>query len=254
MYKNKLKEKMQRGELLTGCMVQGAFPALVVICGLAGFDFVFLDAEHGALSARDCEELVRAAEVRSAVPLVRVPNAAADTILRYLDVGAMGIILPGVSTKEDAEQAVRAAKYHPQGQRGLNAVRASDYGMTQSLADYVKEANRETIVLAIIENGHALENLPKILAVDGLDGVILGTADLSQSLGVPGQGQHPSVRAAYETFVAEGLKSGKTIGTVVRAGECAADYRAAGVSMLISSAYSLFGTAAKRFVTEAKER
>ncbi len=252
MYKNVLKEKMQKREPVAGCMIQGFFPAFVEICGLAGFDFIFIDAEHGSLSPSDCEGLVRAAEVRNTVPLIRVPNSEPDTILRYLDVGAMGIILPGVSTKEEAEQAVRAAKYYPQGSRGLNAVRASDYGMKKPLAEYVVDANQETIVLAIIENTTAIENLADILAVDGIDGVILGTSDLSQSLGVPGQGNHAKVQAAYRQFVRDGLKTGKPIGTVVRPGENVQDYLAAGLSILITSAYSLFGNEAKRFVKELK--
>lgn len=253
MYKNRLKEKLQKRELSSGCMIQGYFPALVEICGLAGFDFVFLDAEHGALTPNNCEELVRAAEVRGIVPLIRVPNAASDTILRYMDIGAMGIILPGVSTKAEAEAAVRAVKYYPQGNRGLNAIRASDYGMTMPLSDYVVEANQETIVLAIIENTEAIENLEEILSVDGLDGVILGTADLSQALGVPGKGKHPLVLEAYQRFVNEGLKASKPIGIVVRPGESVKEYLDAGFTILLTSAYSLFGNEAKRFVSQLKQ-
>jgi len=252
MYKNPLKEKMHRHEPVAGCMIQGFLPELVEICGLAGFDFIFIDAEHGSLSPRDCEELVRAAEVRHTVPLIRVPNSNPDTILRFMDIGAMGIILPGISTREEAERAVRSVKYYPQGNRGINAVRASDYGMTKPLAEYVVDANRETIILAVIENITAIENLTEILAVDGIDGVILGTSDLSQSLGLPGQGQHPKVQEVYRKFVKEGLKTGKCIGTVVRAGESVQEYLDAGLSILITSAYSLFGNEAKRFVGEFK--
>ncbi|MBP2641412.1 MAG: 2-dehydro-3-deoxyglucarate aldolase [Firmicutes bacterium] len=252
MYKNPLKEKMNRREPVAGCMIQGFFPAFVEICGIAGFDFIFIDAEHGSLSPNDCEELVRAAEVRHTVPLIRVPNSEPDTILRFMDIGAMGVILPGISTKEEAEKAVRAVKYYPQGNRGLNAVRASDYGMAKPLAEYVVDANQETVVLAIIENTTAIENLADILSVDGIDGVILGTSDLSQSLGVPGQGQHPKVQEAYQQFVTEGLKTTKSIGTVVRPGESVQGYLDAGFSMLITSAYSLFGKEAKRFVGELK--
>ena len=252
MYKNSLKVKMSKGEPVSGCMIQGFLPAFVEICGLAGFDFIFIDAEHGALSPKDCEEMVRAAEVRNTVPLIRVPNANPDTILRFMDIGAMGIILPGVSTKEEAKQAVRSVKYYPQGNRGLNAVRASGYGMTKPLSEYIVEANQETVVLAIIENTMAIENLAEILSVDGIDGAILGTGDLSQSLGVPGQGKHPKVQEAYQRFLAAGLQSGKAIGTVVRPGESVQEYRAAGLSILITSAYSLFGHEAKRFVEELK--
>lgn len=253
MKKNLLKEKLRRGEPVSGCIIQGCFPALVEICGLAGFDFVFLDAEHGPLSPKDCEDMVRAAEAKGIVPLVRVPNPEPDTVLRFMDTGVMGIIVPGIATPEEAANAVRAVKYTPQGHRGLAGVRACDYGM-RSLAEYVVEANRETMVLAIIENTAALANLADILKVDGLDGVILGAVDLSQSLGVPGQGQHAKVKAAYQEYVKTGLKSGKPFGTVVRPGETTKEYVDAGLSILLSSAFSLFGGAAKNFVNEFKQR
>ena len=250
MYKNQLKQKLQQRVPVAGCMIQAFLPSLVEICGLAGFDFVFLDAEHGAISPKDCEELVRAAEVRKTIPLVRVPNAEPDTILRFMDVGAMGIILPGVSTRQEAEQAVRAVKYYPQGMRGLNAVRASDFGMAKPLSEYVQEANRETVILTIIENSIAIENLAEILAVDGIDGAILGTGDLSQSLGVPGQGKHPKVLDATRQFIDVGRRTGKPIGTVVRPGESVQEYLDKGLTIMVTSANSLFGNAAKSFVSE----
>lgn len=253
MYKNSLKQKLQLGIPVSGCMIQGYLPSLVEICGLAGFDFIFLDAEHSAISAFDCEDLVRAAEIRHTVPLVRVPNAQPDTILRFMDAGAMGIILPGVSTQAEAEQAVRAAKYYPQGTRGLNAVRASDFGMLKPLSEYVVEANKETVILTIIENMVAIDNLVDILAVDGIDGAILGTGDLSQSLGVPGQGEHPKVLAATRRFVEAGLKIGKPIGTVVRPGESVQAYLDMGLTIMIASANSLFGNVAKQFVSAVRQ-
>ena len=254
MYKNPLKEKLQQQVPVSGCMVQACVPSLVEICGLAGFDFVFLDAEHGAISPKDCEELVRAAEVRQTIPLVRVPNAQPDTILRFLDIGAMGIILPGISTRQEAEQAVCAVKYYPQGMRGLNAVRASDFGMTKPLSEYVQEANKETIILTIIENTVAIDNLADILTVDGIDGAILGTGDLSQSLGVPGQGKHQKVLAATRQFIEVGLASGKPLGTVVRPGESVQEYLDMGLTLLITSANSLFGSAAKSFASAVRKK
>jgi 4-hydroxy-2-oxoheptanedioate aldolase len=250
MYKNQLKQKLQQRVPVAGCMIQACLPSLVEICGLAGFDFVFLDAEHGAISPKDCEELVRAAEVRKTVPLVRVPNAEPDTILRFMDVGAMGVILPGVSTRREAEQAVHAVKYYPQGMRGLNAVRASDFGMAKPLSEYVQEANQETVILTIIENSIAIDNLADILGVDGIDGAILGTGDLSQSLGVPGQGKHSKVLDATRQFIDVGRGTGKPIGTVVRPGESVQEYLDKGLTIMITSANSLFGNAAKSFVSE----
>ncbi len=253
MYKNNLKTKLRNKELVAGCIIQGALPAMVEICGLAGMDFVFIDAEHGPLSERECEELVRAAEIRGIVPLIRVPNPEPDTILRYMDIGAMGVILPGLTTREEAEKVVQAVKYYPRGSRGLAATRSSDYGMRKPLPEYVVEANEETIVLTVIEKETAIENLAEILAVDGLDGVLLGPNDLSQSLGVPGQGRHEKLQAAFAKYLEIGLKSGKPMGTVVRPWESVQQLRDAGLTILLSSAYGLFAGAAKGFVAEFKK-
>ena len=146
MLTNPLKQKLAQRIPVSGCMIQGCMPSLVEICGLAGFDFVFMDAEHAAVSPSDCEEMARAAQLRQTAALVRVPNAASDTILRYMDIGSTGIILPGVSTRAEAEHAVRAVKYYPEGMRGLNAVRASDFGMTEPMSEYVKSMPLNTQV------------------------------------------------------------------------------------------------------------
>lgn len=250
MYTNPLKQKLRDKKPVSGCIIQGALPACVEICGLAGIDFVFLDAEHGPLSERECEEMVRAAEVRGIVPLIRVPNLEPDTILRFMDIGAMGIILPGISTREEAERAVHAVKYHPQGSRGLSAGRSADYGMRKPLSEYVTEANAQTVILAIIEKSAAISNLAEILSTDGLDGAILGTNDLSQNMGFPGQGNHPKVQEACKDFIEIGLKTGKPLGTVVRPGETVQQHLDAGLTILVSSAYGLFAGAAKRFVAD----
>lgn len=248
MYPNKLKQHLKDKRPVCGCMIQSYLPALAEIAGLAGFDFLFLDAEHSALSVTECENMIRAAETRGVIPLVRVPNCRADTILRYMDCGAMGVILPGISTAQEAREAVRAVKYYPQGQRGLNGVRASDYGMKKPLSEYTADANRETVVLPIIETREAVDNLDAILAVDGIDGAILGASDLSQSLGIPGQNQHPLLMEAKQRLLDAGGRAGKPIGTVVRAGESIDSYLTEGMTILMVNAYALFGKAAKTFV------
>lgn len=252
VYKNNLKLKLQTGEPAMGCIVQGALPALVEIIGLAGFDFVFIDSEHGPLSVRDCEDLVRAAEVRHIVPVIRVPENKPGVILRHMDIGAMGIVMPHVDNKEEAQAAVRAVKYYPQGERGLASSKSSDYGMGRPRAEYVIEANNETMVFAIVESKEAIDNIEEILSVDGMDAVLIGTSDLSQSLGVPGQVNHPAVEAAFERVLSLGISLGKPIGATVRGGETAKQYFDRGVSIALTTAYSLFKGAAKSFVAAGR--
>lgn len=253
MYINTLKEKIKEGKYTTGCIVQGALPALVEISGFAGFDFVFIDAEHGPMSVRECEELVRAAEAVGIVPLIRPNEMNPELILRYMDIGAMGVIVPGIRNKEEAEAAVRAVKYYPLGERGLSATRSADFGLTMPMKEYVQMANEQTIVACVIESYEGVENIEEILSVEGMDFAIIGTSDLSQSMGHPGDGKHPDVVAAFEKAVANGNKSGKPVCGVVRGGETAQTYYKQGCRMAVKGAYGLFGGACKGFTKEAKE-
>lgn len=252
LYVNSLKQKMKNHELITGCMIPAALPALVEISALAGFDFVFLDAEQGPLSEKDCEALILAAEARGIVPLVRVPQNAPEVVLRYMDVGAMGIIMPGVRNRGEAERVVRSVKYSPRGERGLTLSRAFDYGMRGPMGEYVAEANRQTVVLAIIESREAVENIREILSVEGLDGVIMGAGDLSQDLGFPGQTAHPEVEAAFQKALDLGLPSGKSFGSVLRAGETPDKYLNRGVNILLTGAFPLLVKGAREFVSSVK--
>lgn len=252
MYVNALKEKIKKGGSVTGCMISAALPALVEISALAGFDFVFIDAEQGPLSEKDCEILVLAAEARGIVPLVRVPQNSPEIVLRYMDVGAMGVIMPGVRNREEAERVVRAVKYYPRGERGLTSARAADYGMGRPMTEYVAEANRETMVFAIIESREAIENIQEILSVADLDGVIMGAGDLSQDMGYPGQTGHPEVEAAFQKALDLGIGSGKAFGSVLRAGETPEKYLSRGVQILLTSAFSLLAKGAKEFVGKVK--
>ena len=250
MYKNVVKEMLQNKQPVLGCIVNGAFPALVEMIGLAGFHFVFIDSEHSSLSVRECEELVRAAEVRHIMPFIRTPENNPKTILRYLDIGAMGIIVPEVNSKEEAEAAVQAVRYAPSGIRGLATTRCADFGYCKSKSEYLKEANQETMLIALIESKKAVEHAEEILSVEGVDAVMIGTSDLSMSLGLLGQVDHPLVLAAYEKVLTLGLKMGKPIGVIVRDGESPRKYFEQGISMAFTSINSLIKSAARDFITQ----
>jgi 4-hydroxy-2-oxoheptanedioate aldolase len=245
---NKLKQKLGHKKVVTGCILQLPSPHLVEICGLVGFDFVFIDTEHSAIDERDCEEMVRAAEVRDIVPFVRISNNSPEVVLRFLDIGVKGIILAGMNNSQEAELAVRSAKYYPRGTRGLAATRSSDYGLLKPLSEYVRQANQETMVFGIIESKEAVKNIEEIITVDGIDGIFIGTNDLSQSIGFPGEVNHPIVKEFVNEILKIALRNGKPVGVVIRPGEKPDIYIERGIQILLVNAYGLLVGAAKEFI------
>ena len=135
MRKNLLKEKLRRGEVASGVLIQDPIPQMVEVLALLGFDWLFIDCEHSSLSLSDVGQLVIAAEARDMTPLVRVPQNFPQVILPYLDAGALGIIIPGAENVDCCVAAVRGAKYAPEGVRGLAPARSADYGLRGPLGN-----------------------------------------------------------------------------------------------------------------------
>lgn len=222
------------------------------VLGLIGFDFAFIDCEHSPISVESITRMVLSADFRGLSPLVRTPRNEEETILRYMDTGAAGIIIPGVYSAEFAEKAVKAVKYSPRGQRGLAGMRAADYGLSGPLGEYVKVANQETMVMGVLESIQGVENIDAILSVDGFDSVFIGTNDLSNSLGVPGQTNHPDVLKAIDRVLEAGQKTGKPIGGVVRGGETPQQYVAKGFRVVLTAVQSLLAASGKEFLKNAR--
>jgi 2-keto-3-deoxy-L-rhamnonate aldolase RhmA len=191
------KTKLAAGDCVYGCFCRYPDPALVELVAPQGFDFLVFDAEHGTIEPRDCEGLVRAAELRGPAPLVRVPSNQPSVILRFLDTGAVGVHVPLVASAEEAKAAVDAVKNPSRGSRGLAGVRAAAYGAVP-LAEYTAQANEATIVVIQVETRTAVERVGEIAAVEGVDVVFVGPTDLSQAFGVTGQTGHPLLERAYE--------------------------------------------------------
>jgi 2-keto-3-deoxy-L-rhamnonate aldolase RhmA len=252
MRENALKARLASGGVSAGVIVPVAEPALVEVCAMAGFDHVLIDAEHGNISVAGCEALVRAAEAVGTTPIVRVPVNAPEAILRFLDTGAQGVLVPQVTTREDAERAVRAARYHPLGQRGLAGTRAADYGLRGSLTDYARRANEQLMVQALIEDARAIDHLPAILAVEGLDLIAIGPADLSQSLGHPGERDHPVVREAIAEIIRLGLAAGKVVGMNSPTGADAAFERVRGVRLTSVGVFGVLAQGARAYLAAAE--
>ncbi|MBW1943170.1 MAG: aldolase [Deltaproteobacteria bacterium] len=176
-----------------GTYVQTADPALVEVLARAGFDYVMIDGEHSPLSMETIKNLIIACSGNGIAPFVRVKQNIGALVMEPLDAGAYGVQIPQISTAQAAKEAIRSAKYHPLGERGANPyVRATGYS-AQKFTDYIKWANDNTLVIIQVEGVEGISNIEAILDTPGLDVVWLGPYDLSQSMGRPGQVDHPDV-------------------------------------------------------------
>ena len=187
-----LKRAIRNRQPLFGLFCSTPAPVVVEMIAEAGFDFALIDTEHTLLNPETLEHMVRAANVASLPVLVRPGGSSPGPVGRILDAGASGILIPRVRHAAEAMAGVKAALYGPEGERGLSAGRAARFGAIP-LREHVEEANDETVVGIMIEDQQGLANLEEILQVPGLDFVMEGAADLSQSLGVPWQTRHAAV-------------------------------------------------------------
>jgi 4-hydroxy-2-oxoheptanedioate aldolase len=208
MRENRVKRILGEGGLALGTHLGGiADPQIVEIIGLAGFDAAFIDMEHTTYDLHDVQLAVMAAERFGITPIVRTPGFDPAFILRLLDMGVQGIQVPHVSSVETARQAVKAVRYPPLGERGMAAgSRAADYGRIR-LVEHMAQSNREILLACMIEDMAAVELIDKIAAVEGIDLLAVGPSDLSRSLGVSGQPDHPRLVAAIDR-VREAVKKG----------------------------------------------
>jgi len=209
---NQIKQAIAAHQAVHGMFAVLGEPALVEMMGHAGLDFVIIDTEHSGNTTEQVANLVRAAETSKISSLVRVTANSPELILRALDVGAGGVLVPQVNTAGDAVAAVRAARYAPQGERGIaGVVRAARYGFIP-FADYIAGASRETVVITQVEHIDAVNNLDAILAVEGLDGIFIGPTDLSQSMGCTGQFDNPDLRRTIHQAIEKTRRTDKWAG------------------------------------------
>ncbi|MSQ09512.1 MAG: hypothetical protein EXR52_00685 [Dehalococcoidia bacterium] len=185
MRTNTTKAKLAQGKTVFGAIVSSYAPDMVEMLGLIGYDFVFLDCEHGPMSWDQVENMVRAAELFGITPIARVPDQGASTLLRYLDRGVQGVIVPHVNTREQAERVAAACRYYPDGQRGAASGRAHDYNVGVGREESMAWINSQVLVIPMCEEVEATKNLEQILQVPGVDVVHVASNDLAQSMGNP---------------------------------------------------------------------
>ncbi len=205
-----LKKKLRNKKLSIGSWITIGDNTIAEIMSKAGFDWLAIDMEHSALSAAQCQELVRVIDLCQVPALVRVGANDPLLIKRAMDAGAVGVIVPMVNSPEDAKRAVKAVKYPPKGSRGVGLSRAQGYGT--SFHEYKKWLEAESVVIAQIEHIDGVNNLAEIMEVEGIDALMVGPYDLSGSLGIPGNFEDPKMLQALEKIQRSALKKKMPLG------------------------------------------
>ncbi|MFQ3620175.1 MAG: aldolase/citrate lyase family protein [Spirochaetales bacterium] len=226
---NHVKQKLSKGEVSFGSWMQVGHPAVAEVLAQVGFDWIALDMEHSDTSVRDFTDAARGMEGTKTLPLARVRENDTLAIRQVLDSGAWGVIVPLVNSAEEALRAVQAAKFPPEGHRGTSFFRANNYGTR--FAAYMEHANKEVLVIPMIETKKGVENVEQILSVEGVDGVFIGPYDLSLSYGIPGNLTDPIMQTARNKVLAACKRLGK----------------AAGIHVVQSDAASIHATLAEGF-------
>lgn len=227
------KEKL-KNNFAIGPFSKTSDPAFIEILGYAQFDFVILDLEHGPNSIQTLQNLIRAAEVSNILPIVRVKANNLSVIGEVLDIGAVGIQIPQVENADQAKMYINQAKFSPVGNRGVcRFVRAANYSAKDRFK-YFNAANNNIVILQI-EGQQAITQLDNILEVEGIDLIFIGPYDLSQSIGKPGQIDHPLVTKKMTEIINLCNKHNVAVGTFVDTLENAERWKKAGVKYLAYS-------------------
>lgn len=215
MRPNPIRQRLVRGESVMGMMHFTASPMMVEVMASAGLDFFIIDFEHSPIDIGMAAHLVRAGDAAGIAPLVRIPGIDPGLVKKVLNLGVQGIVLPH-GTRANCEALLSAVRYEPEGTRGsCPAIRQANYG-PPNWREFQEEANREILVIPLIEDPAALADMEALAAIPGLDVFFLGPFDFSVAAGVPGAGfDHPIMAQAIERMIAIAQRHGKYVMTSV---------------------------------------
>ena len=233
-----------------GTLLSLPSPEIAEIAAQTGFDWLFLDMEHGLLDTAAVQRMIQAAAGRVSC-IVRVPTHEAIAIGKALDTGADGLIFPHVNSAAEARECIRAAQYPPEGSRSVGIARAQAYGAR--LAEAVAEENKRLTLIAQIEHIRAVRNIEEILETAGLDAVFIGPYDLSASLGIPGRVQDAAVAESIEVVRTASRKFGIPVGIFAGGIEAARSAIGQGFDFVcVSTDTLLFADAARRMIADLR--
>lgn len=213
MRENKIRRKLASGEAVMGIMIQElSSPFIVYTLANAGFDFVYVDMEHGRFGLESTIDLLQVLRLSPVTPFVRVPDNQYHFIARLMDAGAEGVMIPRVENREQVEAALQALRYPPIGQRGLAVARGHNDYRRQNSLEFAEQANRENMLIVQIESTTAVEKVDEIVSTPGVDVALVGPGDLSLSLGITLKMDNPKMVDAIEKVVASCQKHKVEVG------------------------------------------
>ncbi len=229
----RLREALRQGRRMHGTMVFEFFvPGIAQLAVTAGADFLVYDMEHSGAGIDTIKQQMSCCRGLPITPIVRVPSSDYHFIARILDCGAKGIMVPMVESADQAAHIVSAAKYPPVGRRGAAFGVAHDDYVPGPVVEKIARANAETLVIALVETAEGARNVDAIAATEGVDVVWLGHFDMTNSLGIPGQFDHPAYTRAVDDLLAAARRHGKTAGFMALDEHWARDYAARGFGMI----------------------
>lgn len=212
--KNTIKERLARGEQVLGTMIT-VFdnPEIAKILKVCGFDFFIVDCEHGHFDYQAVGNIMALAREAGIPGMVRIPEVKREVVLKYMEMGAAGLLLPNTETVEQAKALVEYSKYYPLGNRGVSLLRAhTGFEKIDSAVDYMKRCNDENVLMIQIESPQGVDNIDKLMSIEGIDAAFIGPNDLSQSMGIMGQTDNPKFIAAIDSVIAAAKSKGKYSG------------------------------------------
>lgn len=212
---NHLKMKMADNKIVYGTMLSEVnTPNIMRVLKVCGFDHCIIDCEHGYFDYTGVANLIAVANLIQLTVIVRIPKVDRECILKYMEMGADGLLIPMTSSAQDVEKVIEFSKYMPLGKRGLATQRAHTGYNPGNLTEYIKKANEDTVIIAQIESAQGIENIAEILQVEGVDGVVVGPNDMSLEMGVLGHYQHPMMQAAIQSVVNAAKNTGRWSGII----------------------------------------
>jgi len=251
---NSFRQRVRDGELLLGQLFLEFFtPGIGAMLDSCGLDFVIFDMEHGRCDIGMLEMLIASCRGSGIVPMARVPDLNFAPLSRILDIGARGVMVPRVETRQQTEEIVRQLKYAPEGRRGVALGIAHDLYRPAG-AEFFAKANQDNLVIIQVETARAFENLEEIISVPGVDVAWIGHYDLTVSMGIPAQFDHPQLIDAMNELVRTCRKYGVAPGFLPPNQESAAHWIAEGYRMIsLGSDISVFLDGIRRFKTHVTQ-